>query len=129
MRPLAAAAPSDAERLAGALLSDRRRREGVVALLLLRYDGLEFRPIRSGWTVWRLSDAVMHAHRFTARTLRSWEATGGRGLFLVAAMSAAWGTVPVSGSKQVWSEIVLPPHEPPPADTEPACGTTRPAPA
>ncbi len=36
-----------------------------------------------------------------------WEATGGRGILLVEAMSAAWGTVPVSGGKQVWSEISL----------------------
>jgi anti-sigma regulatory factor (Ser/Thr protein kinase) len=36
-----------------------------------------------------------------------WEATGGRGILLVEAMSAAWGTVPVSGGKQVWSELVL----------------------
>ncbi len=34
-----------------------------------------------------------------------WEATGGRGILLVEAMSAAWGTLPVSGGKQVWSEI------------------------
>lgn len=37
----------------------------------------------------------------------SWEATGGRGILLVEAMAASWGTVPVSGGKQVWSEIVL----------------------
>ncbi|MFF1448450.1 SpoIIE family protein phosphatase [Streptomyces sp. NPDC058274] len=36
-----------------------------------------------------------------------WEATGGRGILLVEAMSATWGTVPVSGGKQVWSELVL----------------------
>ncbi|MFF6996738.1 SpoIIE family protein phosphatase [Streptomyces sp. NPDC008313] len=36
-----------------------------------------------------------------------WEATGGRGILLVDAMSAAWGTLPVSGGKQVWSEILL----------------------
>ncbi|WP_328753499.1 SpoIIE family protein phosphatase [Streptomyces sp. NBC_00285] len=36
-----------------------------------------------------------------------WEATGGRGVLLVEAVSAAWGTVPVSGGKQVWSEIAL----------------------
>ncbi|MEU9338799.1 SpoIIE family protein phosphatase [Streptomyces sp. NPDC048290] len=36
-----------------------------------------------------------------------WEATGGRGLLLVEALSATWGTVPVSGGKQVWSEITL----------------------
>ncbi|GGL63536.1 hypothetical protein GCM10010129_04070 [Streptomyces fumigatiscleroticus] len=36
-----------------------------------------------------------------------WEATGGRGILLVEAMSAAWGTVPVGGGKQVWSEIAL----------------------
>ncbi|HET9379866.1 MAG TPA: SpoIIE family protein phosphatase [Streptomyces sp.] len=36
-----------------------------------------------------------------------WEATGGRGIVLVEAVSAAWGTVPVSGGKQVWSEIAV----------------------
>ncbi|BBC38897.1 PAS/PAC sensor protein [Streptomyces graminofaciens] len=36
-----------------------------------------------------------------------WEATGGRGLLLVEAMSTTWGTVPVSGGKQVWAEIPL----------------------
>ncbi|MFF0200754.1 SpoIIE family protein phosphatase [Streptomyces sp. NPDC005017] len=36
-----------------------------------------------------------------------WEATGGRGLLLVEASSATWGTLPVSGGKQVWSEINL----------------------
>ncbi|MFE2102054.1 ATP-binding protein, partial [Streptomyces sp. NPDC059468] len=43
-----------------------------VALLLLRYDGMKTRPIRAGWAVWRLPDAVMHARRFTSRTLRRW---------------------------------------------------------
>jgi anti-sigma regulatory factor (Ser/Thr protein kinase) len=36
-----------------------------------------------------------------------WEATGGRGILLVEAMSEAWGTVPVSGGKQVWAELML----------------------
>ncbi|NGO08981.1 SpoIIE family protein phosphatase [Streptomyces sp. HC44] len=36
-----------------------------------------------------------------------WEATGGRGILLVEALSAAWGTVPAGGGKQVWSEIAL----------------------
>ncbi|GCB43550.1 SpoIIE family protein phosphatase [Streptomyces sp. NL15-2K] len=36
-----------------------------------------------------------------------WEATGGRGILLVEAMSAAWGSLPVSGGKQVWSEVPL----------------------
>ncbi|WP_181139658.1 SpoIIE family protein phosphatase [Streptomyces sp. Ru71] len=36
-----------------------------------------------------------------------WEATGGRGILLVEAVSDSWGTVPVSGGKQVWSEIAL----------------------
>ncbi|MEU9170477.1 SpoIIE family protein phosphatase [Streptomyces sp. NPDC048420] len=36
-----------------------------------------------------------------------WEATGGRGILLVEAVSATWGTLPVSGGKQVWSEIAL----------------------
>ncbi|MET7614773.1 ATP-binding SpoIIE family protein phosphatase, partial [Streptomyces seoulensis] len=35
-----------------------------------------------------------------------WEATGGRGILLVEAVSHAWGTVPVSGGKQVWAELV-----------------------
>ncbi|MDC2951510.1 ATP-binding protein, partial [Streptomyces heilongjiangensis] len=34
-----------------------------------------------------------------------WQATGGRGVLLVEAMSSAWGTVPASGGKQVWAEI------------------------
>jgi anti-sigma regulatory factor (Ser/Thr protein kinase) len=36
-----------------------------------------------------------------------WEATGGRGILLVEALSDSWGTVPVSGGKQVWSELAL----------------------
>ncbi|MGW1029673.1 SpoIIE family protein phosphatase [Streptomyces sp. NPDC002577] len=171
--------PSDVGRVADELLGDRSRREDDVALLLMRYDGLKVRPIRVGWTVWRLPDAVMHARRFTARTMRSWhlaeeadvvllvvselvtnalvhthgavrldltlagdrlrvavsdtsprapakpvivdwEATGGRGLLLVEAMSACWGSVPVSGGKQVWSEIVLAPGADPCADDGPA---------
>ncbi|WP_225095763.1 SpoIIE family protein phosphatase [Streptomyces sp. CoH27] len=70
---LAAADPSDLGRVADALLGDVGRREDDVALLLLRYDGMKTRPIRAGWVVWRLPDAVMHARRFTARTLRSWK--------------------------------------------------------
>ncbi|MDO0924511.1 SpoIIE family protein phosphatase [Streptomyces sp. TG1A-8] len=34
-----------------------------------------------------------------------WEATGGRGILLVEAVSVAWGTVPVSGGKQVWADL------------------------
>lgn len=46
--------------------------------------------------------------RTPARATRiGWEATGGRGILLVEAMSDAWGTLPVSGGKQVWSEISL----------------------
>ncbi|MFI9271455.1 SpoIIE family protein phosphatase [Kitasatospora sp. NPDC052896] len=168
---LAAADPSDAERMADELVGAAEQREDDVALLLLRFDGTTARPLRAGWAAWRLPDAVMHARRFTARTMRSWgvtaetdtillvvselvtnamghtqgevrldltlagerlriavsdseprapvkpasvdwEATGGRGLLLVEAMSAAWGSVPLSGGKQVWSEIVLPAREP-----------------
>ncbi|MFD9009387.1 ATP-binding protein, partial [Streptomyces sp. NPDC059552] len=140
------------------------RRDDDVALLLLRYDGTGGRPMRSHWTVWRLPNAVLHARRFTARTLRSWgvvdaldeallvvselvtnaiahtqgevgmdltlsadrlriavndasprspvkpiwvswESTGGRGLLIVEATATAWGSVPLSGGKQVWAEI------------------------
>ncbi|MFF4834955.1 SpoIIE family protein phosphatase [Streptomyces sp. NPDC001315] len=164
---LAAADPGDPGRMADELLGDAGRREDDVALLLLRYDGMKTRPIRAGWMVWRLPDAVMHARRFTARTLRrwkieeaadtvllvvselvtnalvhtqgpvqvdlmlrgdrvrvsvsdssprapakpvivNWESTGGRGLLLVEAMSEAFGTVPVAGGKQVWSEVAVP---------------------
>lgn len=163
---LSDADPSDAGRLADSLLGDLSRRDDDVALLLLRYDGMKVRPTRAGWAVWRLPDAVMHARRFTGRTLRSWgvskeadmvllvvselvtnalvhtqgpvrldltlagdrlrvavsdssprapakpvlvdwESTGGRGLLLVEAMSTTWGSVPVSGGKQVWSEVVM----------------------
>ncbi|MFF4211362.1 SpoIIE family protein phosphatase [Streptomyces sp. NPDC001796] len=44
-----------------------------------------------------------------------WEATGGRGIVLVEAMSDTWGTLPVSGGKQVWADIVL---EHSPADAQ-----------
>lgn len=37
----------------------------------------------------------------------NWQSTGGRGVLLVDAVSAAWGTLPVSGGKQVWSEVTL----------------------
>jgi PAS domain-containing protein/anti-sigma regulatory factor (Ser/Thr protein kinase) len=175
---LGVAEPADLGLMADALLGDLGRREDDVALLLLRYDGMETRPIKSGWAVWRLPDAVMHARRFTARTLRrwkvddaadavllvvselvtnalvhtqgpvridlmlrgdrvrvcvsdssprapakpvivDWESTGGRGLMLVEAMSESFGSVPVAGGKQVWSEIVVPPREPAPADAVP----------
>ncbi|MEU4353699.1 SpoIIE family protein phosphatase [Streptomyces virginiae] len=35
----------------------------------------------------------------------SWESTGGRGLLIVEATAMAWGSVPLSGGKQVWAEI------------------------
>ncbi|MBA2950424.1 SpoIIE family protein phosphatase [Streptomyces himalayensis] len=171
---LGAADPSDVGRVADVLISGANRRDDA-ALLLLRYDGLTLRPVRSSWRVWRIPEAVMHARRFTARTLRSWgvseeddvvklvvselvtnavvhtqgdvrldltlaadrlrvavtdsmprapvkprtmdwESTGGRGIMLVEAMSTAWGSVPVGGGKQVWSEIALPPREIPGPD-------------
>ncbi|WP_338894524.1 SpoIIE family protein phosphatase [Streptomyces sp. TG1A-60] len=34
-----------------------------------------------------------------------WEATGGRGILLVESTASSWGTLPVSGGKQVWAEI------------------------
>ncbi|MEU8826783.1 SpoIIE family protein phosphatase [Streptomyces sp. NPDC048636] len=163
---LTRADPSDPGRAADELLGSAAGRHDDVALLLLRYDAMRVRPTRARWTVWRLPDAVMHARRFTARTLRSWgladeqdvallvtselvtnamvhttgevhlnltltadrlriavsdrsprtptkptsvdwEATGGRGLLLVEAVSHSWGSVPLSGGKQVWSDITL----------------------
>ncbi len=170
--------PADPEQVADRLVAGTRRRHDDVAVLIMRYDGMRVRPTRAQWAVWRLPDAVMHARRFTARTLRhwsvdeeadaallvvselvtnavahtqgeirldltltgdrlrvavndasprapvrvestDWEATGGRGLLLVAAMSAAWGSVPLGGGKQVWCDIPLPPRE------EPAPGTAQ----
>ncbi|MEU2538107.1 SpoIIE family protein phosphatase [Streptomyces iakyrus] len=162
---LAAAAPTDLGLVADALLGNAPRSDDV-ALLLMRYDGMDLRPLRESWTVWRVPQAVGHARRFARRTLRSWgvtaeydavllvvselvtnalvhtdgkvrmdltlvnnrlrvaiadasprspvrptsigwEATGGRGILLVEALSATWGTLPVSGGKQVWAELVL----------------------
>ncbi|WP_055489275.1 SpoIIE family protein phosphatase [Streptomyces sp. TP-A0356] len=164
---LSAADPRHLGLVADALLAEANRSDDV-ALLLMRYDGLEMRPQRESWTVWRVPEAVRHARRFTRRTLRAWgmtegldtvllvvselvtnalvhtggqvrldltllnhrlrvavadasprtpvqptsigwEATGGRGILLVEAMSTAWGTLPVSGGKQVWADIVLEP--------------------
>ncbi|WP_078489236.1 SpoIIE family protein phosphatase, partial [Streptomyces sp. Mg1] len=160
---LAAANPADPGRVADELVVGVGRRDDDVAVLLLRYDGTGDRPRRSHWTVWRLPNAVLHARRFTARTLRSWgvveeldaallvvselvtnaiahtqgevgmdltlsadrlriavndvsprspvkppwvswESTGGRGLLIVEATTTAWGSVPLSGGKQVWAE-------------------------
>lgn len=174
---LAAADPADPERVADLLVASTRQRHDDVAVLILRYDGMRVLPTRARWAVWRLPDAVMHARRFTARTLRDWavteeddavllvvselvtnaiahtsgevglqltltgnrlriavndasprapvktasvdwEATGGRGLLLVTAMSTAWGSVPLSGGKQVWCDITLSPRD------EPTPGTT-----
>ncbi|MFC4606798.1 SpoIIE family protein phosphatase [Streptomyces maoxianensis] len=173
---LSRADPSDAGRMADELLGGVNRRDDDVALLLLRYDGIGVRPLRARWTVWRLPDAVAHARRFTARTLRTWratdervteqsdtillivselvtnalvhtqgqvgldlmlsgerlrvavsdasprapvkpgnvdwEATGGRGILLVQAVSASYGSVPLSSGKQVWAETLLPRREP-----------------
>ncbi|WP_442819042.1 SpoIIE family protein phosphatase [Streptomyces sp. NBC_01235] len=163
---LSASDPAHLDLVADALLGNAHRGDDI-ALLLIRYDGMAVKPLRDGWTVWRVPEASRHARRFTRRTLRAWgitdaaadaallvvselvtnalvhtdgqvrldltlmnqrlrvavtdtsprtpvkptnlgwEATGGRGILLVEAMSDAWGTVPVSGGKQVWSELVL----------------------
>ncbi len=167
---LSAANPADPGRTADELLANVDRRDDDVAVLLLRYDGMLVRPRRARWTVWRLPDAIVHARRFTARTMRSWgaveemdvallivselvtnaiahthgqvrldltlaqdrlriavndssprsparpgaldlDATGGRGLLIVEALSVAWGSVPFAGGKQVWAEVALPPGE------------------
>ncbi|MFG2309156.1 SpoIIE family protein phosphatase [Streptomyces sp. NPDC048566] len=162
---LAAADPSDLGLVADDLLTGANRSDDV-ALLLMRFDGMDVLPLRESWTVWRVPEAVRHARRYTRRAMRGWgvaahldaallivselvtnalvhtdgqvrldltlinhrlriavadnsprtpikpasigwEATGGRGILLVEAMSDTWGTVPVSGGKQVWSEISL----------------------
>ncbi|MFD0431315.1 SpoIIE family protein phosphatase [Streptomyces zhihengii] len=69
---LAGADPADPGRVADDMLGTADGRDDDVAVLLLRYDGSHSRPLRTHWTVWRLPDAVLHARRFTARTLRSW---------------------------------------------------------
>jgi anti-sigma regulatory factor (Ser/Thr protein kinase) len=163
---LAVSDPSHLGLVADALLANAPRSDDV-ALLLMRYDGMAVRPLREGWTVWRVPEAARHARRFTRRTLLAWgvrpdvmdpallvvselvtnalvhtdgrvrldltlinhrlriavtdssprtpvkptslgwEATGGRGILLVEAMAESWGTVPVSGGKQVWCELQL----------------------
>ncbi|MFF1496716.1 SpoIIE family protein phosphatase [Streptomyces sp. NPDC058304] len=163
---LASSDPADPGMVADELVARVNRRDDDVALLLLRYDGTRVRPMRTNWTVWRLPNAVHHARRFAARTLRSWgvaeeldiallvvselvtnaiahtqgevrldltlsadrlriavndasprspvkpgnvdwSATGGRGILIVEATTASWGSVPLSGGKQVWAEVPL----------------------
>lgn len=41
----------------------------------------------------------------------NWDATGGRGILLVQAVSASYGSVPLSGGKQVWADVTLSPRE------------------
>ncbi|GAB2758369.1 SpoIIE family protein phosphatase [Streptomyces bullii] len=165
VRHLSASDPAHLGLVADSLLGNAPRSDDV-ALLLMRYDGMELRPLRESWTVWRVPQAVGHARRFTRRTLRSWgvtegidpvllvvselvtnalvhtdgqvrldltlvndrmrvavadasprspvkptsigwEATGGRGILLVEAVSTAWGTVPASGGKHVWAELAV----------------------
>jgi GAF domain-containing protein/anti-sigma regulatory factor (Ser/Thr protein kinase) len=69
-------------------------------------------PVRLDLTLFnhRLRIAVADASPRTPvrPTSIGWEATGGRGIWLVEAMSTAWGTVPVSGGKQVWADLALP---------------------
>ncbi|WP_326841792.1 SpoIIE family protein phosphatase [Streptomyces sp. NBC_01558] len=162
---LAGSDPSHLGLVADELLTEANRSDDV-ALLLMRFDGMDVLPLRESWTVWRVPEAVRHARRYTRRALRTWgvadhtdaallivselvtnalvhtdgqvrldltlihrrlriavadnsartpikptsigwEATGGRGILLVEAMSDTWGTVPVSGGKQVWSELSL----------------------
>jgi anti-sigma regulatory factor (Ser/Thr protein kinase) len=56
----------------------------------------------------RLRAAVSDASPRTPAkpTSLDWEATGGRGILLVEAVSAAWGTVPAGGGKQVWADLL-----------------------
>ncbi|MFI2206216.1 SpoIIE family protein phosphatase [Streptomyces sp. NPDC020192] len=54
----------------------------------------------------RLSVADASPRSPVKPTSIGWEATGGRGILLVEAVSVAWGTVPVSGGKQVWADLV-----------------------
>ncbi|MET9800304.1 SpoIIE family protein phosphatase [Streptomyces sp. NPDC006368] len=56
-----------------------------------------------------------------------WEATGGRGLLLVEALSTSWGSVPLSGGKQVWAEIALSPRDQPDDQPDDGTGPSRPA--
>ncbi|MFD0431314.1 ATP-binding protein [Streptomyces zhihengii] len=54
----------------------------------------------------RLRVAVTDASpRSPVKPQVEWDATGGRGLLIVEATTAAWGAVPLSGGKQVWAEI------------------------
>ncbi|HET6360088.1 SpoIIE family protein phosphatase [Streptomyces sp.] len=41
----------------------------------------------------------------------NWDATGGRGILLVQAVSASYGSVPLSGGKQVWADVALSPRK------------------
>ncbi|WP_242433084.1 ATP-binding protein, partial [Streptomyces sp. Root264] len=79
----------------------------LVTNALVHTDG----PVRLDFTLIdrRLRVAVTDASPRTPfqPTDPGWEATGGRGILLVEAVSDSWGTVPVSGGKQVWSELLL----------------------
>ena len=54
----------------------------------------------------RAGKGTEHRSRRGSPTIGS-ESTGGRGIVMVAATAESWGTVPVSGGKHVWAEIVV----------------------
>lgn len=75
------------------------RRDGGGCLLAVTEDPGGFGPDARAYLE-RIAEAVKP-------TGIGWEATGGRGVLLVEAVSAAWGTLPAGGGKQVWCEIPL----------------------
>ncbi|MGW1254678.1 SpoIIE family protein phosphatase [Streptomyces sp. NPDC002513] len=79
----------------------------LVTNALVHTDG----PVRLDLTLLnrRLRVAVADASPRTPvkPTSIGWEATGGRGILLVEALAGAWGTLPVSGGKQVWADLFL----------------------
>jgi GAF domain-containing protein/anti-sigma regulatory factor (Ser/Thr protein kinase) len=79
----------------------------LVTNALVHTDG----PVRLDITLLnhrlRIAVADSSARTPVKPTSIGWEATGGRGILLVEAVSATWGALPVSGGKQVWAELIV----------------------
>ncbi|MBM9503763.1 ATP-binding protein [Actinacidiphila acididurans] len=101
--PLPEGTYDDLELLASELITNAVRYSGAACAVAVRWTGERVRV--------EVSDTIPVRPRPRRAAV---EAEGGRGLFLVESLSAAWGTTPDPAGKTVWFELGPPePHAAP----------------